>query len=83
MILKPKNHQIKIPGAKPQTQLDKIRIHLLTHRQISSWQAIKLYRITRLAEYIRILRVEGVKITDRWINPEAGNRYKLYLYNSL
>ncbi len=41
-----------------QTQITKIENHLLVHGKITSWKAIQLYRITRLSEYIRILRHE-------------------------
>lgn len=39
-----------------QTQITKIENHLLTYGSINSWQAIKLYRITRLSAYIFMLK---------------------------
>jgi len=66
---------------KEKTQLDKIRSHLRIHGKITTIEAFSLYRITRLSEYIRILRhIEYLNIDDEWINPENGNRYKLYKF---
>ena len=39
-----------------ETQLNQVKKHLRKYRSITSWEAIRRYRITRLSEYIRILR---------------------------
>lgn len=65
-----------------QTQLEKIRKHLKEHLTITSWTAISFYRITRLSEYIRILRHdEGLDITGKRIYPPKSNWYNLYTLN--
>ena len=60
------------------TQLAKIRTHLNVKGSITSWDAIMYYRITRLSEYIRILRVEGMDIDMERVHPENSNWYGLY-----
>ena len=40
------------------TQKEQVKTHLKTYKSITTWEAIKLYRITRLSEYIRLLRKE-------------------------
>lgn len=61
------------------TQVNEVLHHLETNGSITSWQAITLYKITRLAEYVRQLREEGFEIESNW---EHGNgkrwvRYEL------
>lgn len=41
---------------KKLTQIKQIENHLLVHGSITTWKAIQTYGITRLAEYIRVLR---------------------------
>lgn len=48
------------------TQLSQIRAHL-AKKPITSWEAIILYRITRLSQYILLLRNEGINITSERI----------------
>ena len=48
------------------TQQDMIRTHLKEHGNISSWEAITTYHITRLSEMIRLLREEGMDIFSEW-----------------
>lgn len=62
------------------TQLNQIRGHLLLKGEITSWEAITKYHITRLSEYIRILRhEEQMDIKDLWERKNDKN-YKRYLY---
>jgi hypothetical protein len=44
--------------------------HLNTYGNITSWEAIMKYRITRLSEYIRQLRSEGFDIHSEWQENE-------------
>jgi hypothetical protein len=62
------------------TQLIEVHDHLKKHGKITAWDAIRLYRITRLAEYIRQLRSEGNYIeTQRLPNSgETGGTYAVY-----
>lgn len=45
------------------TQKEKILEHLKNNNEITSWEAIEKYHITRISEYIRQLRKEGYLIT--------------------
>jgi len=45
-----------------QTQIRKIENHLLVHGKITSWTAIRLYRITRLSAYIHMLKEKNWEI---------------------
>jgi hypothetical protein len=62
------------------TQLDKIRTHLKRNGSITSWKAIQKYRITRLAEYIRVLRhEENMNIhCDMRLNKKTKTRFGVY-----
>lgn len=49
------------------TQLNQVRSHLKRYGSITSWKAIQKYEITRLSEYIRILRhEENINIFSDW-----------------
>jgi hypothetical protein len=62
------------------TQLNQVRGQLLLHGEITSWEAITKFHITRLSEYIRILRHEELmNITDVWERKNDKN-YKRYIY---
>ena len=59
------------------TQLSKVRAHL-AKKPITSWDAITLYRITRLSQYILILRKEGINIESKRID-RAGKWFVKYI----
>ena len=61
-----------------ETQLSTIRKHLLRQKSITSWEAIQKYRITRLSQYVLLLRKEGYVIVSQWINPKKGNKFVKY-----
>ena len=44
------------------TKKDKVYMHLKTHRQITSWEAIRLYKVTRLADVIFKFKQDGLEI---------------------
>lgn len=52
--------------------------HLNVHGSITAWDAISNYRITRLAEMIRILKAEGFEIESHWEHGN-GKRWVRYL----
>lgn len=54
--------RITITEQEVKTQRDAVLWHLATYKQLSSWQAIKEYGITRLASIIFNLREEGYEI---------------------
>ena len=57
------------------TQKDKIYNHLLKHGKITAWEAIQKYRITRLSQYIYMMRKEGKQIDGYTMSKknEDGN----------
>ena len=65
------------------TQLQQVKNHLLEHGKITSWGAITNYHITRLSEYIRILREEGLDISMTRVNVKNKNWYGLYKLNNI
>lgn len=66
-----------------ETQLAQVRKHLKKYKKITSWTAIEKYRITRLSEYIRRLRVEEkLPISMTWKQTEDGKRFGLYKLES-
>ncbi len=62
---------------KHETQLKTIKNHLLKGSLISTYEAFKRYGITRLSEYIRVLRTEGFKVESIWCG-KGCERYKEY-----
>ncbi len=63
-------------------KIDMVKAHFLKHGHLNSWDAIRLYRITRLAEYIRQLRSEGNDIeTILHPNAKGNGTYAIYRMN--
>ena len=59
------------------TKTEKVKNHLLEHKRITSWEAIQLYRATRLSAIIYNLRDRGMNIqtiTKQGIT-EDGDKY--------
>lgn len=59
------------------SQISKIKAHLNIYGTITSWEAIELFRCTRLAEYIRQLREGGLDIQSNW-RENNGKRFVEY-----
>lgn len=66
------------------TQKEMILSHLQEYGKITSWEAIKEYGVTRLSQYIYLLRKEGLAIkadvvskTNRFGKQIHFNEYKL------
>lgn len=55
------------------TMKDRILRHIEDTGSITSWEAIQQLGCTRLSEYIRQLREDGVDIDDKWVGKK--NRY--------
>ena len=55
------------------SQKDRIMAHLWDYGEITSWEAIKEYGITRLSDLIYKLRNEGWNIENEW--EHTKNRY--------
>ena len=61
------------------TQKEIIRDELLRNKKTTNWDIIKKYRITRLSEYIRQLRRDGMNIYSRHEkSKETGKSYVIY-----
>lgn len=65
-----------VPLAK---QKEQVLAHLKEHGSITSMDAIKLYWITRLSQYIYLLRNDGCPIEDV-IECKDGKHWKRYLW---
>lgn len=50
------------------TKTEKVRLHLIEKGSITSWEAIKLYSVTRLSDIIFRLRNKGMNIISEKIN---------------
>jgi hypothetical protein len=61
----------------PSTKIDKVAHHLVTKKKITSWEAIMLYRATRLADIIFNLRNEGWLINTKMVKNN-DTRYAEY-----
>ena len=63
-------------------KLEKVANHLLKYGSITSWEAITLYRATRLSAAIFLLKKRGYKVTSIWetsVNSE-GERTRYVRY---
>lgn len=59
------------------TQLQMIKKHLEVEKQITTWTAIQLYGITRLSQYIMMLRDRDWEIETIW-KVSNGKRFGVY-----
>ena len=61
------------------TQIEVIKNHLEIYGNITSWEAISLYRITRLSHYIYLLRNDGKTIESERVERNCKHfvNYKL------
>ena len=67
---------------KPTTKTGKILKHLQNKGSITSWDAIQLYRATRLADIIYKLKQEGYQIQS--VNESGeGSHWTRYIYKGL
>ena len=60
------------------TKTDKVRNHLIENKTITSWDAIQLYKATRLSAIIFNLRHQGMNIRTRdraFKDSEGGTSY--------
>lgn len=61
------------------SKIEQVKKHLLKHKSITSWEAIKAYAITRLAPIIFILKNRGWRIKSTKMTGKDSNfvRYVL------
>jgi hypothetical protein len=64
-----------------ENQYKLVKEHLITNGNITSWEAITKYRITRLSHFIYVLRKEGYDITSVW-KTNNKKRFVEYRLNS-
>lgn len=72
-----KTMEIVEKATKKESQLKKVLHHLNTKGSITSWEAITLYRITRLSALIYILRDKGFNISTEMVFMN-DSRYAIY-----
>ncbi len=60
------------------TQTDRVLKHLRTHGPITPFEALMVYRITRLAARIYELRARGLNVVARIKKDATGARYTEY-----
>lgn len=56
------------------TQKEEVLMHLKKHGEITSWDGIVLYGITRVAAWICQLRKEGYEIISHNVTVKKGER---------
>lgn len=61
----------------PKTQIETVRAHLMTGATITSWDAIRLYQITCLAQRIHNLRRAGLVIQSE-IATHNNKHFSVY-----
>jgi len=59
------------------SKIDAVYMHLKKQKHITSWEAITLYRATRLADIIYKLKNQGFKIETVMIKGD-GTRFARY-----
>jgi hypothetical protein len=62
-----------------ETKMKMVTDHLIYHKKITSWEAIKLYRATRLSAMIFNLKERGHRIETEMVY-ENKTRYAVYHY---
>ena len=62
------------------TQKEIVRDELLRNKGTTNWDVIEKYKITRLSEYIRQLRNEGMNIYSKYVTDKStGKTYVRYM----
>jgi|TARA_R110000868_G_scaffold269505_1_gene528846 hypothetical protein len=59
------------------TKIDAVYLHLKTRKHITSWEAINLYRATRLADIVYKLKNQGFNIQTVMVESE-NTRFARY-----
>ena len=61
------------------TKAAKVANHLMQHKNITSWEAITKYRVTRLADVIFKLKNRGWLISTVMIEGKDNTRFARYI----
>lgn len=64
-------------------QKEKILEHLKQYGTISTYEAFKLYGITRISSRICELENDGIRIDSEWEKSKNGTTYKRYMLHFL
>lgn len=64
---------------KPNTKAGKILSHLDKMGSITTWEAIKLYRATRLSDVIFRLKQDGYIIESKKMKSKDGGTFAKYI----
>lgn len=62
------------------SKIDAVYLHLKRQKHITAWEAITLYRATRLADIVYKLKNQGFKIETVMIQGENSRYAKYYLH---
>lgn len=62
------------------TKTDAILDHLKRYKRITSWEAIELYKATRLSAIIFNLKERGYEIVTQIVTDNRGTRWGVYRY---
>ena len=62
-------------------KISKVRLYLIKHGSITSWQAITYFRATRLADMIFRLRRQGWDISTEMVKTDDGSTYAKYHFH--
>ena len=60
------------------SKINLVAKHLISKKQITSWEAIERYHATRLADIIFTLKAEGWNIVTNMVKEDSGVRYAVY-----
>ena len=60
------------------TKAEKVKEHLIWHREITSWDAIKMFKATRLSAIIFNLRKKGYDIASIDTKGNDGVHFSTY-----
>lgn len=71
------DHEVIKP--KKISKHQQVKNHLIKFGQITSWDAIKLYRATRLSAIIYNLKKEGLQIDTEMVNTK-NTKFAIYKY---
>jgi hypothetical protein len=67
--------------SKFENKTQSVKNHLILNGSITSWEAINMYKATRLSAIIYNLRDIGMNITSIPMKDDKGTRWAKYIYS--
>ena len=67
--------------AKKISKTQLVKEHLINQGSITSWEAIKKFKATRLSAIIFMLKKRGMHIVPKTLVSKDGIRYAMYMYS--